>query len=208
MTNDLKRFSRGFSLLEILIVLAILGLLIIGSYLFIPFQLKKARDSRRKTDLERIKFVLYDYFLDSDCFPQNLPSCGQNLGSRDKIYLKDFPCDPKTGSYNYQVEQGSCPSWFKILTNLENTQDSGIDKVGCRYGCGANCKYNYGFSSTNILIYDGCITSYACSPSGNCIAFENPAISYCPQVFINDNSCENLCSVRKNRCHDERGKKN
>lgn len=132
MSKGFKKFSRGFTLLEIIIVLAILSLLMTEFWVLISSQLKKARDGRRKADLEKIKIALYDYSFDSSCFPQNLPACGQNLGSGDNIYLRNFPCDPKTGSYGYQLEQSSCPRWFKILAHLENTKDSGIDKVGCR----------------------------------------------------------------------------
>jgi len=90
---------------------------------------------------------------------------------------------------------------------LENLQDGGIDKVGCQNGCGPECQYNYGLSSSNILVNEGCVVTYSCSPGGRCIEYEDPAISECPQIFINDSSCQNACSDRANRCHDERGKK-
>jgi len=99
MRKFIKRLPRGITLLETIIVLVILGLLITGFWFLISPQLKRARDGRRKADLEKIKTALYDYSSDSGCFPQSLPSCGQNLGSGNNIYLKNFPCDPKIGKY-------------------------------------------------------------------------------------------------------------
>lgn len=202
-----KKNPRGFTLFELLIIITLLGVLAFFVSIIVPNQIKKARDARRKADLEKIKIVLYDYFFDNDCFPKALPNCQEDLKSDDKVYLNNFSCDPKGVNYAYQVEGASCSQWFKILTNLENLQDSGIDKVGCRSGCGPGCKYNYGLSSTNIRLNDGCIAYYACTPSGSCVEFEDPVASRCPRVFENDSTCQNTCSEKGNRCHDERGKK-
>lgn len=226
MRKVLKKFYRGFTLIEMLIVLVILSLLMTGFMMVISTQLKKARDGRRKVDLELIKTVLYEYSFDNGCFPQNLPSCGQSLGSGENIYLKNFPCDPKNGMYFYQTEEVDCPGWFKVFAQLENTKDSGIDKVGCLNGCGPDCEYNYGVKSTNVLLGENCPIIvptaapsmtisptvppriFACTPSGNCLEFIDPVLSRCPITFENDPTCLNLCKIKDNRCHDERGKKN
>lgn len=193
---------------EVLLVITIGGLIFYLANLFVSAYMLKARDSRRKLNLERIKTALYDYYFDSDCFPKTLPACGGNLGFTNGSYLGNFPCDPKSMSYGYQTEDKECSQWFKILTNLENLEDSGIDKVGCRNGCGPNCEYNYGLSSTNIKVNQGCVKYYACTPSGYCQEFTDPEASQCPRVFENNSTCNNICDQRENRCHDERGKKN
>ena len=114
-----------------------MAFLVFSSSLGVLAQIKKARDGRRKADLEGIKTALYDYFFDTNCFPKSLPGCGEVFGVGNSAYLNSVPCDPlnKT-SYAYQFEDSDCPHWFKVLTNLENERDSGIDKVGCRQGCG------------------------------------------------------------------------
>lgn len=204
------KFSRekGLTIFELLVVIAVLVLLAIFITLNIPPQIAKARDARRKVDLEKIKTALYDYYFDADCFPKELPGCEEDFGSSSMVYLNNFPCDPKGINYAYEVEDGECSQWFKILTNLENTQDLGIDKVGCRGGCGPECRYNYGLASTNIRVNKDCVAYYACAPGGECTEFEDPFISDCPQIFENDFSCGEVdCGAKENWCHDSRGKK-
>lgn len=202
-----KNFFKGITLIELLIVMAVLGFLILFSALAVPTQLKKARDAKRKSDLEKIKIALYDYHFDSNCFLKTLPACGERFGSEEMAYLAHFPCDPQKNPYGYQTEDKECSQWFKVLTNLENNQDSGIAKVGCQNGCGSECEYNYGLASSNIRVNEGCVAYYACTPSGNCEEFEDPSLSQCPRIFENNSTCNDVCGEKENRCHDERGKK-
>lgn len=203
MQQQPKR-NLGFTLLELLITLAVVAVLSLFSTLAVATSLKKARDSKRKSELQRIYTALYDYYSDTNCFPDTLPACHQNFGS----YLKDFPCDPQGSAYIYQTENEGCNQRFKILTNLENKQDLSIARVGCKAGCGPDCQYNYGLSSTNIRLNQGCVTYYACLPEGSCAALEDPAKSRCPRFFENDPTCggAGACLERKDRCHDASGK--
>jgi len=207
MISMLPKKLSGTSLIEILITLVMLMAISASSYLTAKTLFQKARDAKRKSDLEKIKLALYDYFFDVGCFPENLPGCGEKLVKNSHIYLDNFPCDYQKIPYIYDAEENSCRRWFKIFTNLENTKDSAIDKLGCRLGCGPNCAYNYGLASSNISVREGCVVLYACTPSGNCAEFEDPQASQCPKVYENSPSCNNECSSRQNRCHDERGKK-
>ena len=71
--------EKGLTMIELLIVIVLLGLLIITVALVLPIQLKKARDARRKADLDRIRIALYDYYFDNDCFPKNFLIVGRIL---------------------------------------------------------------------------------------------------------------------------------
>lgn len=203
----MKIILKGVTLIELLIVIALLGFLFLFSALIAPATIRKARDAKRKTDLERIKTALYDYYFDTNCFPKTLPNCGEDFSSDSMVHLGNFPCDPKGNIYGYQVEESECSGWFKALTNLENTLDPSINEVGCRHGCGPYCEYNYGVASTNIRVNKDCVAYYACTPGSKCAEFEDPFISQCPQIFENDPTCANACDKRENRCHDDRGKK-
>lgn len=201
------KYLKGFSLFEILIVITVASLLFIFSSVSVNAQLKKARDGKRKTDLEKVKTALYEYYFDAGCFPTTLPNCSEKLTIKNTNYLELIPCDPGKEAYGYQVQDDDCPQWFKILTILENENDSGIVKTGCQYGCGLECNYNYGISSSNMRASDGCVTYYACDPSRTCSEYEDPYISQCPKIFENDPTCNNQCGNNDTKCHDSRGKK-
>lgn len=148
--------EKGLTIIEILVMMSVVSILASFVFVVTPAHIKKGRDARRKADLEKIKTALYDYCFDADCFPKELPGCREELKADDKVYLGNFPCDPGGSRYGYQVEDRECSQWFKILTNLEDTKDPGIVKVGCQYGCGPECNYNYGLASANIQLNEGC----------------------------------------------------
>ena len=216
----------GFTLVEILVVVALLAAIIVLSVLNAPALLAKARDASRKADIDEIGKYIEEYYADTGCYPATLPSCGYPFFLNDKIYIARLPCDPKTGtSYVYVPEISSCPGWFQLYGNLENVQDTIINKLGCQNGCGPKCQFNYGTSSTNQKLNPFCQVAaasasshsssppnlqYVCAPGGNCQAFANPGISGCPNIYLNDPTCQGgtQCSDPKNRCHDSRGMTN
>jgi len=147
---------HGFTLIEILIVLAILSLLILLAISAWKTQLIKARDARRKADLAKIKKVLEDYLNDEGCYPnpEKITIDGKICNTSFSPYLSTLPCDPINNNfYNYfysydQTE--TCKTWYKIYARLENSKDPIISKVGCRDGCGPSGNYNYWVSSPNV----------------------------------------------------------
>lgn len=206
MTNKNKK--NGAFLIELLIAIGIMAVFTGTALMGIAPQLQKARDTKVKEDFIQIRNALTQYYDDVGCFPQSLPTCGQTFSRNTFVYFSKFPCDWFGKEYVYEPEEGTCPKSYRVLTNLENVKDKSIDTVGCRFGCGQACLYNYGISSTNLKLNEGCVQQFACSPDGSCIIFSDPQASRCPATFDNDPSCENQCSKRSNQCHDERGKKN
>lgn len=199
--------DRGFTLIELLVIIVIIGVLTFATIIGTTTARARARDAEKKDDLESIKIALYEYNFDTGCFPAELPSCGEPLSKDNVNYLANTPCQIDGSSYVYETSGGDCPSWFKVMTNLEIETDTSIDKVGCRWGCGDLCDHNYGLSSTNISIDEGCVDYYVCSPSGNCEVFEDPGRSRCPVVFPMDATCNaDACSNPANKCHDASGK--
>ncbi|HUS52207.1 MAG TPA: prepilin-type N-terminal cleavage/methylation domain-containing protein [Candidatus Bathyarchaeia archaeon] len=211
-----KKSLKGITLVELLVVLAILGLLIAS--FFVGFtQIQKAKDAKKKADLEKIKTALYDYYFDHDCFPEELPDCGEDFGENGTPYLADFPCDSKGEPYVYVTRKGGkCKDWFRVFTNLEFTPDLIIDKIHCRTGCGPDgedpdnkdCDYNYGVASTNTDLYRNCSDAYVCAPGkDHCERYEDPYTSQCPIVFGEDSTCgEGQCADPANRCENASGK--
>ena len=56
--------KKAFTLIELLIVITILAILVILAIWSITTNLAKARDGKRKSDLDRIKIAMEDYDLD------------------------------------------------------------------------------------------------------------------------------------------------
>lgn len=201
------------SLVEILVTIVVLMALALVSYFAIGNKIAKARDAKRKSDLDRVKIAMYDYHFDMGCFPTEIPECGQAFGFESQPYMPSFPCGMLGDAFVYVAEESECPSWFRLFTNLEVDTDASIESVGCSWGCGPDdCGYNYGVASTNTKLNVGCVTYYACIPgggkSGACESFFDPESSRCPFVFENDDTCGGIdCSDSDNKCHDESGKR-
>ena len=217
---------RAFTLVEILTVIAVISGLIIFSAASIPKQMMKARDSVRKSHIRKMASSIEEYYQDTKCYPISIPLCTNPLIKGDLALINKIPCDPKTkNSYVYVPELSDCPKWFQLYGILEDTDDPIIEKVGCSNGCGPKCQFNFGIASTNQVLDPFCsevqpspdpspqeettpVNQYVCAPGGSCEIFTNPEISGCPDIYLNDPTCQEQCGDRIYRCHDSRGKTN
>lgn len=142
-----KLFKNGFTLIELLIVIAILGIL--AGFVLTNMQgaRERARDVRRKSDLESISQALRLYFIDAHHFPDDggevsgyaIAGCGTivtptscNWGeafATDKsTYMNLLPLDPSSTpdsviTYNYSSDGVDT---FALVTQLENLSDQDI----------------------------------------------------------------------------------
>jgi general secretion pathway protein G len=140
-----KKYFNGFTLTELMVVIAVialLGALIVG---FLTSQIFKGNDAKRKGDIDRIKIAAEEYEKDNNCYPKYIV-CGVHSDQPIYPYLKDVPCDPITHvSYFYENDgAANCPGWFRIYTVLENTKD-----LSAIYGIGPQAAFNYVASSSN-----------------------------------------------------------
>ena len=146
----MKKKNSGFTLMELLIVIAILGILAtIGLGSFRSAQIK-GRDAQRKSDLTQIQKALEMYYNDYSGYPETLPAGGGSwLDAKGTLYMKEVPKDPKDFDYCYETETNQ--TWYRLYAKLENSQDSGIAKTGCSNGCTCNGDntYNYKVTSSN-----------------------------------------------------------
>lgn len=159
-----KRKVSGFTLVELLIVIAILGILAaIGLASFASSQ-AKSRDAKRKAHLSQIAQALELYNNDKGKYPNtdgagNIKGCGADAintctwgsssfanDTTNTVYMITLPSDPS--AYRYYYVGTSTGVSYKLYAYLENAKDPSI--ITTSVSCGSvNC--NYGISSTNTV---------------------------------------------------------
>lgn len=142
--------QSGFTLIEIIIVMALIAILASALWGNFFTSLTKSRDSRRKQDLDAITKALELYYTDNKSYP--LPtvivwgSALKNSNDSTVVYMQKLPSDPTYPAINYCYDSDGTS--FKLYANLENTNDSKIiPTVTCAPTPGVN--FNYGISSPN-----------------------------------------------------------
>jgi general secretion pathway protein G len=134
--------SKGFTLVELLIVVAIIGILsalLTANYIAVR---ERARDSQRKADLKQIQSALELYRADQGSYPTTLANCGTSLKSPDcqtSTYMRTVPQDPQGGAYTYTSNGVT----YTITACLENANDPQKDTTNV-----APCNGTTSFSTT------------------------------------------------------------
>lgn len=124
--------QKGFTLLELLIVvviISILSTLLMANY--VDFQ-KRGRDGQRKGDIGQLKSALEFYRADEGAYPDAVKNCPADptyLGNLacTSTYKNPIPTDPTTAE-EYTYEKSG--STYTIVACLENENDQQIDLDG------------------------------------------------------------------------------
>lgn len=194
--------EKGVTLVEILLVVALLIILAILMYTGWRLQLEKARDAERVTELEQWTRALISYHEDKGCYPdENEMVCDSTFL---QPYMDRIPCDPtNNGAYKYRYSYVDCNTFF-IYSKLENEADEKITFVNCMGGCGPTIEeqiYNYFVSSPNVTVESGASGILPICGSGeNLYCFPGVCSTCCPGVgyrcapsgklCFSDNNCQ------------------
>jgi prepilin-type N-terminal cleavage/methylation domain-containing protein len=114
MNVQQKNKQKGFTIIEVVLVLAIAGLIFLMVFIALPALQRNQRDTQRKNDLSRAQTAVNNYQSNNRGSLPN-PSTDANWNStiRDK-YLKsngDTFADPAGPDYDFQVG-GTPPATF------------------------------------------------------------------------------------------------
>jgi general secretion pathway protein G len=99
---SLCRAERGFTLIELMIVVAII--LILASIAVGRYQVsyERAKEATLKTDLRVLRQAIQDYTTDKEAAPNSL----DDLVSEH--YISKIPTDPETGNPDWVVDSSNC----------------------------------------------------------------------------------------------------
>lgn len=116
--------EAGFTLIELIIVMAIIAILAGISIFTLGDARKSGRDAKRKTDLETIRAAIEIYRADCGLYPTTIPSPGSQLRATctgvTNTYLESIPGDSLGGSYFYWSNGTS----YRICACLEDATSS------------------------------------------------------------------------------------
>jgi general secretion pathway protein G len=112
-----RRQSAGFTMIELIIVMAIMLVLIVMAIPHFVGAVRHAREAALKEDLQTMRTAIDTYTMDKQKAPQSLDDLVQDG------YLKSIPEDPITRSKDTWV-----PDTSDSMTSVDET-DSGITDV-------------------------------------------------------------------------------
>ena len=162
---------EGFTLIEIMLVMALLSILIMFLAGNFSTTLKRGRDQQRKNDLNSVQKALELYYEGNNTYPKfNIFSANAlkklcvtaNCNSAETVYMYKVPVDPYSAyGYKYVPEPtpvtGGPSSYYYLYSYIENELDtgSGVSKTGfvgnpkCDTEETVNCRYYV--SSSNAI---------------------------------------------------------
>lgn len=172
--------KAGFTLVELLVVISIIGILAsIGLVAFRSAQFR-GRDAERKSDLKGLSSALELFYSDYGKYPSSsngrIMACGYNSltgvgtactwgegefrdthggGNTKTIYFKVMPKDAvseHTYYYRTVAVNSVADSGFQIYAYLENPQDPSV--ISTDVSCGTNLNCNFAITSSNTTPFE------------------------------------------------------
>ncbi|KKR76040.1 MAG: Type II secretion system protein G [Candidatus Levybacteria bacterium GW2011_GWA2_40_8] len=122
--------SKGFTFIEMLVVVTIIGVLSAVGVANFKVANQKARDGRRQGDLQQIRASLELYRTDLNVYPIT-----GDLSSLSPTYIQTIPSDPVSGNlYSYESDGKT----YTLCSTLELSAAAVTDCGSCGT---ATCRY-------------------------------------------------------------------
>jgi general secretion pathway protein G len=131
--NNHRKSRQGFTLVEMLLVITIIGIL---AALVVPKMMgrsEQARDAAARADIASIKTALDAYEVDNGYYPRNIGELLQQPGNAvhwHGPYLEKVPQDPWGQNYNYIFPGKHNPSGYDIFSAGPDQKAGTDDDIG------------------------------------------------------------------------------
>lgn len=160
-----QSLAAGFTLIELIVVMAIIGILVATVAGNFQTSRLKGNDARRKSDLRQIQSALETYLNDTGLYPTassgKIVGCSGGSGAcawgtdewRDAngtVYMAKIPGDVAAPTNQYFYVVSSTRKSYQLFARLQNDQDSQwVTYTGKQCGDSAERVCSYGVSSSN-----------------------------------------------------------
>lgn len=138
------RSNSGFTLVELIIVIAVIGILAGVALVNIPNLQKRARDSQRLADLRQLQNILEKEINSVSVYPS----------SNENFEIKDHPWGSLWNEHSYRVPKDPLPSQkyvyvsdgqtYQLYANFEDLR--AFPNFACPTACGPDGRYNAGIA--------------------------------------------------------------
>jgi len=155
-----KNNKKGFSLVELLVVITIIAILSVVAYTALGGQTAKARNSKRAQDLGTVQSTLEIYFI------ENANKYPDNLSDLVPKYMPKIPTDPSSATQEYSYAHDSSFKKYQLGATQETEDTPSFVKA---YVIG-----NGDSLLTNSVKYDHSATCTATDQSPTCIPYFLP----------------------------------
>lgn len=136
--NQASLRRQGFTFIEMLVVVTIIGVLAVVGVTNFKVANQKARDGRRQGDLQQIRAALELYRTDQNAYPPALPAVGGSLIGGTTTYMSNRPGDPLNPTYTYYYSSVAPYATYTLCAYLELGGTAGSCGASCT---GATCNY-------------------------------------------------------------------